>query len=1422
MSGVNIYGCQQVCLNCDPNSNAEKDLIAVWKVIDTEENLEYTAGEGVNTIGTPWDSVLDRPFNLTFTDENDWVGSLSNTVVFLAIQSDGKFLVALNVSPYLIRLHNDGSVDGDFQFPGANNTVNAIAIQQDAKIIIGGGFTSVGGQTRNGIVRLNENGTIDSSFNIGNGFDNFVNSIVVIPSTQKVLVGGAFLSYNGVINWRGLVRLNSNGSLDNSFNNGSSGLNGSVARIFLDVVERIMIAGDFTTYSSQNRNGIARIQSNGVIDTSFNPGAGIGGGGVYSFAINNSNQIAIGGDITSYNNVAISHIALLNDNGSLVLDSSLPRYGTGFNSIVLQTIFQPDGKLLACGFFTTYQSLPANRLIRINVDGSLDTTFRIGTGLSNSATAMVLQPDQKIVVGGSFQTYNSRTANRIVRVRPYALIDNIPLNQYAILSSEPNQETLGRYKIQIQMIDGYEYIHNAQVVPFIATPVIDVNITRSSNSLVYLYGTDIECNEFQSTEPIPPIAEYNNTTIEIYQTETLRFRPVHRSQICPSEFLVYTNVLLSDISYEIVYAGPGSYTGDLGEIFFENVLQDGQICFRYQLDSFLTEPLEIQILLSYTTSFLEYNDFLVQEASNIEDNETDIISIRILPVLVTLSRGVSSNLYDSNGDPISISCSDPTNLVEVTDQILDVSGCQQLCLQCDVEIKAAKKDWIAVWKIVDTETNTEYTAGVGVETTGTPWNSNPNRPFDLTFPNQNWVGSLGPGVVINVVTLQGDGKFLVGFTGSPYLIRLNRDGSADNTFSFAGTTGLSTSINAIAIEQDGKIVIGGNFTSIGGQSRNRIARLNENGTLDSTFSVGTGFGPSGSQVNAIVIQETQKIVVGGNFTSYQGLGWQGLARLNNDGSLDTTFNNGSSGLTSTVLRIFLDSFGRILISGNFTAYSGQSQIGIARLQSNGVLDSSFNSGTGISGGAVSSFAVNEFDQIILGGSFTLYNNVSTNRIVLVNDDGSIVLDNSLPRYRAGFNNDVLRLILQPDGNLLACGSFTTYQSLPANRIIRISQDGSMDTSFRTGIGFTDVATAMALQPDKKIVIGGSFLSYNGQTTNQLVRLTPYGSIDTISTNEYAILSSDATQNILDRYKLHIEMIDAYEYLDNSQVVPFTYTPLIDVEITKGPSSLSYLYAVDELCSTVGNPNTTFEYSNNFIEIYPGQTLHFKPVRKSEGCLGSEFLVYKNPMTTEIETVLMPMIDAYTGDLGQISLENHVAENDVCLFYSFQSELTQPLELQILISYSESFLDGNNLLLSEAPDMTNNEYDVILVRILPLLQNFTLYQGSAVEQYDNVGTENDLSCIYSGDASSTTLFNQAVPFQSSSSQCQTCIPKTQVLTARKPATESQSFSQALTARKPTQPFQPSRPQRNFLSNIQPFTAKKASTSVKSRFSSFIYQ
>jgi uncharacterized delta-60 repeat protein len=176
------------------------------------------------------------------------------------------------------------------------------------------------------------------------------------------------------------------------------------------------------------------------------------------------------------------------------------------------------------------------------------------------------------------------------------------------------------------------------------------------------------------------------------------------------------------------------------------------------------------------------------------------------------------------------------------------------------------------------------------------------------------------------------------------IVKLNGITAATDV-TFSTGTGFNAVVNKIALQSDGKIIAAGNFTNYNGTAINRIVRLNTNGSIDGTFSVGTGFN---LVVNTLDIQSDGKIIVVGNFTNYNGTAINRIVRLNTNGSIDGTFSVGT-GLSFAPTALKIQSDGKVLvgISATFTYNGSSSYNGLIRLDSAGSIDSTFTIGSGI-------------------------------------------------------------------------------------------------------------------------------------------------------------------------------------------------------------------------------------------------------------------------------------------------------------------------------------------------------------------------------------------------------------------------------------------------------------------------------------------
>ena len=296
-------------------------------------------------------------------------------------------------------------------------TVRKILVQPDNKIIVVGQFKQFNGVDKQCIVRLNVDGSIDTTFNVGTGANSGIWDCILQPN-GKIIICGGFSNYNGYISPR-LVRLNSNGTFDSSFEVGS-GINYYVRRVAIQPDGKIIAVGDFQSYNGIARSCIVRINSDGSIDSTFNIGTGANQR-INDVIIQPDGKIIIVGEFTQYNGTLRRYIARLNSNGSL--DTSYD-VGTGAFNIIWDAELLPDNKLLIVGKFQSYNGIARNRVARINTDGSLDTTFSVGTGANSDVMYVISDSDNKIYIGGSFTSFNSSTRNKFARLNENGSIDS--------------------------------------------------------------------------------------------------------------------------------------------------------------------------------------------------------------------------------------------------------------------------------------------------------------------------------------------------------------------------------------------------------------------------------------------------------------------------------------------------------------------------------------------------------------------------------------------------------------------------------------------------------------------------------------------------------------------------------------------------------------------------------------------------------------------------------------------------------------------------------------------------------------------------------------------------------------------------------------------------------------------------------------
>lgn len=318
---------------------------------------------------------------------------------------------------------------------------------------------------------------------------------------------------------------------------------------------------------------------------------------------------------------------------------------------------------------------------------------------------------------------------------------------------------------------------------------------------------------------------------------------------------------------------------------------------------------------------------------------------------------------------------------------------------------------------------------------------------------------------------------------------------------------------AVAVQTNGQVIVAGNFTHVNahlnsdgfsftnGIRRGGVARLNADGSADLGFTNSPGISAFGS-VRTVLIQPDGKILLGGEFTSYNGVPQTNITRIHPDGALDESFVANSFNNGANIWNMALQSDGKILIVGSFGTINGQTRLGAARLLSNGALDLSWPTGTGV-GGSVNDVVVLPGDDSLFGGSFSSVNG-ETSRKYLARFDVAGGL-NTL--FGHGLNSSVSDMELQPGGLVWVGGHFSSYSNAPISSVVRLNATGGLvgtvNTSLSNPSGFVS-------QEDGKLIL----THYRSATFDHvLARFNGDGTLDaSFNAGSFSIAPQDMTMS----------------------------------------------------------------------------------------------------------------------------------------------------------------------------------------------------------------------------------------------------------------------------------------------------------------------
>lgn len=721
---------------------------------------------------------------------------------------------------------------------------------------------------------------------------------------------------------------------------------------FVKTSRGFVLGGGFATYNSGSVNRIARVSETGVLDTTFAVGTGFNGDvNTIVEAPDGSGDLYVGGQFTSYQGTAANRIIRLNSDGSV--DPTFA-YGTGFDGNVNSMALDASGDVYVGGAFTTYQGAGASRIVRLNSDGSADGAFVVGAGFD--AAVQVLTYDSisgGIYAGGDFTTYKAVGAARIIRIQSNGTTDaafNVGSGfDGQVRAITPAADATG----DIYVGGGFSNYQGAG----------QVRLARlNSNGTVdgaFVVGTGFD-------QSAVSIANATDGSGDIYVGGNY---VVYRGTSAPKILRIN-----SDGSFDTGFAAG---TG-----------------FRHQVNAIL--PLADGSGDLYAGGvFLDYGSQGVNRWCRLNaDGSLD----GSLPV----NGGLDSTVWSLTADP---------------------SGDGSIWVGGDFSRLNGVVAPRMLRRKSSGELDTSISMGTGANSTVYAIKSAGTSSWGLYF-----------------------GGDFTSFNGTPINrgARLLSTGALDP--SFAVGTGFDVTVRAILPLADGSgtAYFAGDFLNYNSAAHSRIVRVLANGTVDAGFNAGTGFG-STVYTLAFSPDGSGKIYVGGNFTTYNGAGAVRVALIGSNGTRDVTFNPGASanGAVRKIVPVG-DGSGDLYLGGDFSTYDGSSYNGLVRINALGSVDTTLSIGTGFAG--VVRDIVETIDgtgDIYVAGNYTSYNGGNANFIVRLTRTGAPAAN--YVNY-GGFGNTVNVLLVAPDlgADIYAGGFFSIFNRSIAQYMARVSPEGNLE------------------------------------------------------------------------------------------------------------------------------------------------------------------------------------------------------------------------------------------------------------------------------------------------------------------------------------------------------------------------------------------
>lgn len=714
--------------------------------------------------------------------------------------------------------------------------VRALAQQPDGKALVAGDFSFAGGVLTNRVLRLNTNGTRDLSFQSTVGANSMIDALALQPD-GKILIGGTPTGYNGA-STAPVLRLNPDGSPDASFAVPASlGLVGQALALALQPDGKILVAGYFSGSASQTaRANVLRLNANGSPDATFNAGNGTSGGTVFTVLIQADGKIMLGGAFRIFNGVQVSNLVRLNADGSL--DATF-NAGTGPNGLVRTLAQQPDGNLLVGGSFSQFSGQSLRRLVRLLPSGALDNSFVTGASFDGGVTRVRLRSNGQLLVTGAFTRYDGQVCGGVARLNASGTRDNT----FGNTSTNP---VFGYDVLEVtggQVLTGYrsttypDASNNPQNIAYLARLTPAGQLDPSFNLNLEAQGNITSLTILNSGKLLVQgdFASFNGTPVINYGLMRLNTNGTVDTEIVPAAIVASSGYYSRFFPQPDgrIYATLEDYSGAQVGYSLVRLMADGSLDATFQSPLFDNANNYVtlkQVLPQANGTVVVTGDFETVDG-------TSRLQLARLQATGTLDAGFNTNpFWNGQGDLVQVLPeAGGTFIVEWTQTTspapfyyglkrIDTGGNVSATFQNNAVFTGSPVDF----NVVQQPNGQLVVSGNFITYNGT---STPNGIVRLTAGGQV-DASLNPALPGQVLLVQPDGRLLL--KTAPHevacaLKRLNANGSLDTSFGAVAipeTHYFDSIYNAVLQPTDAKILLYGSFTTVAGQQRISLARLN--------------------------------------------------------------------------------------------------------------------------------------------------------------------------------------------------------------------------------------------------------------------------------------------------------------------------------------------------------------------------------------------------------------------------------------------------------------------------------------------------------------------------------------------------------------------------------------------------------------------